>query len=44
VSLAINRRVSDATPDTTKDMMIDKQKQHNNGANLAGVIMTIPES
>ena len=33
-----------ATPDTTQDMMIDKQKLNNNGANLAGIIMTIPRS
>jgi hypothetical protein len=31
-----------ATPDTTQDMMIDKQKLNNNGANLAGIIVTIP--
>jgi hypothetical protein len=42
VSLATNRRVSGATPDTTQDMMIDKQKLNNNGANLAGIIVTIP--
>ena len=32
------------TPDTTQDMKIDKQKLNNNGANLAGIIVTIPRS
>jgi len=27
-----------ATPDTTKDIMIDKKKLNNSGANLAGII------